>query len=283
MHGNPTDSVRVAATSGLLKGFATFEAFAENISTHVRHAKDLGADLITFPEFVTAGLGIIRKDWTKWRGEMITLATDLAARHDIWICAGSMLHLEDGKWRNTASLVTPSGEIFHQRKMHPTPFERNTWKMKPYHEICLIDSPFGKIAMAVCYDIEFPEAVRAAAEAGAEIVLNPSWTEDEPGYWRIRTCAAARCIENTLFVVQSSLVGGMPEIPGFEHGIGRASVLTPSDEDFPLKGIAIESDWRVEQTAVTEINLDTLRKARTSGKVTPMADRHHGAYKIHHV
>ena len=55
------------------------------------------------------------------------------------------------------------------------------------------------------------------------------------------------------------------------------------ESHFPVKGIAIESDWHTEQTAVTEINLGTLRKTRVSGKVTPMADRHHGTYKIHHV
>ena len=211
---------------------------------------------------------------------MLSLTTELAARHEIWICAGAMLHLENGKWQNTASLVTPGGEVFHQRKMHPTPFEQKTWKIRPYPEIQLIDAPFGKIAMAVCYDIEFPEAIRAAAESGAEIILNPCWTDDEPGYWRVRTCAAARCIENTLFVVQSSLVGSMPEIMGFENGIGRASILTPIEDNFPVKGIAVESGWREEQTAVTEINLATLRKTRTSGKVKPLADRHHGTYKI---
>lgn len=273
-------TVRIATTSGLLRKFADFDDYANQIERHVRYASDFKADCIVFPEFVTAGLGIIKKDWTVWRHEMLRISQELSAKHKIWICTGSMLHLEQGKWRNTASLVSPEGGTFHQQKIHPTPFERQVWKMKVHPEISLIDTPFGKVSMAVCYDIEFPEAIRAAAEGGAEIILNPSWTDDEPGFWRVRQCAAARCIENSVFVAQAPLVGGIAEIPGFEFGMGKASVLTPCDTNFPPKGIAAEGPWCLEQTVVAEVNLAALRTSRKEGSVTPLADRHHGSYVI---
>jgi predicted amidohydrolase len=271
---------RMAAVSGLLKKFSTFEEFELCITGHVRYAADYKSSCILFPEFSTCGLAPIKKDWSKWRNAMIELSIKLSKKFDLWICAGSMLHLEDGKWKNTATLVSPDGNLFHQQKMHPTPYERMTWKMKPSPSIRIVETPFAKIAMAVCYDIEFPEAIRAAAVAGADVILVPSWTDDETGYVRVRTCAAARCIENSVYVLHAPLVGSMPEIPGFEEGVGRASILTPSDLSFPRFGIAMEGAMDQEQTIVSELSLTALTHVRHKGSVTPMLDRHTGIYDI---
>ena len=65
-------------------------------------------------------------------------------------------------------------------------------------------------ALLICYDIEFPLLSRALAEAGAEIILAPSNTETEWGYWRVRTGAVARALENQVYTVHSPVVGASP-------------------------------------------------------------------------
>ena len=65
-----------------------------------------------------------------------------------------------------------------------------------------IDTPFGKLGMAICYDLRFPEVSRAAALAGCDIMVYPAAWVDGPGkalQWQ--TLLSARAIENEMFVI----------------------------------------------------------------------------------
>ncbi len=78
-------------------------------------------------------------------------------------------------------------------------------------EVRVFDTDCGKIAIQICYDIEFPELGRIATEKGAKIIFTPFCTEDRQGYLRVRYCAQARAVENQVYTVISGTVGNLPQ------------------------------------------------------------------------
>ena len=67
----------------------------------------------------------------------------------------------------------------------------------------VVELPFATVGITICYEVEIPEVASSLAYQGAEILLCPSYTLGEEGFWRVRHCAAARAIEDQVYVVQS--------------------------------------------------------------------------------
>jgi len=125
----------------------------------------------------------------------------------------------------------------------------------------------------ICYDIEFPEAARHLADAGAEVIFVPFCTDNRQGYLRVRYCAHARAIENQVYVAMAGNVGNLPDVQNMDINYAQAAVLTPSDFAFARDGIAAESDSNEETILVCDLDLDDLHHSRSHGTVTPRTDR----------
>src|SRR5690606_19856821 len=136
----------------------------------------------------------------------------------------------------------------------------------------IFDTDFGKMAIAICYDVEFPEIARTAARAGCTVLIAPSCTDDRQGFLRVRYCAHARAIENQMFVIQSSTVGSLPMVPAVSLNYGQASILTPSDFSFSRDGILAEGIPNQESMVIGELDLALLAEQRASGTVLPLLD-----------
>jgi predicted amidohydrolase len=152
-----------------------------------------------------------------------------------------------------------------------TRFERE-WGIGPGAGLKIFDTAFGKLAVAVCYDVEFPELVRAAARQGAHILAVPSCTDERQGFLRVRYCAQARAIENQMYVIQSSTVGSLPMVPAVSLNYGQAGIFTPSDFAFARDGILAEGIPNSETMVVAELNLETIVEGYESGTVLPLID-----------
>jgi predicted amidohydrolase len=262
-----------AAAAGLFDG--TPATWVARVRAQVRAAADAGAGLIVLPEYVTAPLLASDPRWSAWDGLWRDTAVACAREHRLLVCAGTHLVHEADGLRNRCLLAWPDGSTDHQDKLHPTPCER-TWGVVPTATIRLFSHAGACLAVPICYDIEFPEATRAAAAAGAEVLLLPSWTDDAAGFWRVRHCAQARCVENVLYAVHAPMVGAQSAPPGFEQGGGAAGVLTPCDTGFPRAGLAVAGGWNQPEVVVADLDLERLRRQRTAGTVTPFSDRRAG-------
>ena len=108
------------------------------------------------------------------------------------------------------------GQLRNQAKIHATPNERKWWGIPEGNEIKVFDTDCGKIAIQICYDIEFPELARIAVDKGANIIFVPFCTDDRQGYLRVRYCAQARAIENQVYTCIAGTVGNFN--PCREHG-----------------------------------------------------------------
>jgi predicted amidohydrolase len=112
---------------------------------------------------------------------------------------------------------------------------------------------------------------RALAEAGAEIILAPSNTETEHGYWRVRTGAQARALENQVYVVHSPVVGPAPFTIACAENCGMAGIFAPPDKGLPANGVLALGEWNKPLWVTTKLDLDQLAEVRSKGGVRTYA------------
>jgi predicted amidohydrolase len=254
----------------------------------MKAAGDYNPQFVVLPEIFTSQLlsfmdttdvrAAVRNmhDYTKRYKDLMQ---ELAAQWNVHLIGGShpTVH-EDGRLLNTAFYFTPTGEIHEQDKIHRTRWEREKWDTDAGDQLRLFDTPFGKIAILICYDIEFPELARMVCEAGADILFVPSCTDDRQGFLRVRYCCHARAIENQVFVVHTSTVGNLP-VEGLGLHYGQAAIITPSDFPFARDGIAAEGTPNIEQIIVAEVDLHDLEANRIKGTTIPLYDKRKDVYE----
>ena len=217
--------VRVCAVQYALRTISSFKEFADHVESFVDVADDYDADLIVFPELLgvqlmgpTSGGGepseVMRRLASEHTGSFDTLFKRLATEYERIIVGGTMPRIEGDRLLNVASVYFPNAEPQHQAKLHLTPAERTIWKFSPGHDLIVVDTNFGKFAMAICYDVQFPELVKILCNHhGVELVVVPYMTDDRRGACRVTTCARARAIENQIYTVTAGMVGGVPKAP----------------------------------------------------------------------
>ncbi len=200
-----------------------------NLQGNLQEAKRLihlavkdGAELVVLPEDF-AFMGNAPTDKLKYaedlgEGPIQTFISKLAAEHKVWIVAGTIpIKTEDANLCSTAVLVfNEKGEQVHRyNKIHlfdvTVPDSTEEYKesdvVKPGDELCVFDSPFGKIGISVCYDLRFPELYRAMIDQGMEVLIVPSAFTYLTGKAHWQPLVLTRAIENQCFVVAANQGG----------------------------------------------------------------------------
>lgn len=279
--------VRIAAVQYLLRQIDDWSGFENQVRFVMQAAGDYQPQFVLLPEIFTtqllsfmdtSDLPIAVRKLDEFTKPYINLLSELADRWGVHIIGGSHPTLNpDGRLLNTAYLFTPSGHVYTQDKIHRTRWEREKWDTEAGDQLRVFDTPYGKIAILVCYDIEFPELSRSVCEAGADILFVPSCTDDKQGYLRVRYCCHARAIENQVYVAMTSTVGNLP-VEGLGLHYGQASILTPSDFAFARDGIAAEGTPNVEQIVIADVHTGALQENRINGSVIPLDDKRRDVY-----
>lgn len=278
------DRLRVASLQYFIRPVLSVDQFKEQVSALVETAADYGCKLALFPEYFTIQLltlGNVRRpikdqvrDLAAHAPMFVDFMSELATRHRLYILAGTLpvVDPESQAVHNEAFFFSPDGRYGTQGKLHMTRFESEEWLVRSRGGLRIFSTALGKIAVTICYDVEFPEIARAAARAGANILLVPSCTDDRQGFLRVRYCAHARAIENQMYVIVSHTVGSLPMVPAVSLNYGQAAILTPSDFAFSRDGILAEGHPNQEMMVIGELNMDTIANTRTSGTVLPLND-----------
>ncbi|MBZ5526532.1 MAG: carbon-nitrogen hydrolase family protein [Acidobacteriia bacterium] len=279
--------VRIAALQYLLRPITCFADFATQVEFFVRSARDYRSHFVVFPEYFTMQLlsylrepapGRAVRRLAQLTSEYEDLFQRLAADTGLYIIAGTHPVIQQGALYNAAHLFTPNGRVFRQKKVHLTPTEKNLYQMSRGHGFYVYHTDYGRIAILVCYDVEFPEAARVLAEGGAQILFVPSCTDERQGFCRVRYCAQARAIENQIYVSMAGTVGNLPDVPCMATHYGQAAILTPSDYFFARDGVAAEGIVNQEQMVISDVDLDLLAEQSVSGTVIPINDLIRDAY-----
>lgn len=278
---------RVSSVQYQLRPIQSFEDFANQCDHYIKSSLEFDSEFIVFPEFFTTQLLSMKKknglpqtidDLPGYTQQYEELFQNLAKKYNVHILGGTHVIEVRGKLRNTAFLFNPQGQILRQEKLHITPVEINAWNMTKGEELKIFDTPFGKIAILTCYDIEFPEIVRMAKARGADIIFCPSCTDNQHGYYRVRYTCHARAIENQVYVVLSGTVGSLPNVDFMRSNYSQAAIITPNDIPFPPKGILAEGEVNHDMVITADLDLSVLYKVRENGSVTTWRDRRTDLY-----
>lgn len=170
------------------------------------------AELVVLPELMTTGYVFASEEELRSlaRPAEEAVAPWVAAAGDRIVVGGYAELGEDGRLYNSAAIVDGSGVLARYRKVHLWDAERLVFSEgREFPPV--VDTRLGRIALCVCYDIEFPELVRGLALAGAEILCAPvNWPrcpqpEGERPMDVVRVMAAAST--NRIFIAVADRCG----------------------------------------------------------------------------
>ncbi|MGD8514898.1 MAG: carbon-nitrogen hydrolase family protein [Granulosicoccaceae bacterium] len=188
----------------------------------IADAAESGAQLVVLPENF-AFLGQNEKDKLAvaedaGNGRMQSFLSEQAAQHKIWLVGGT-IPIKSGsgnKVRAACLVFNDAGEqVARYDKIHLFDVQL-TSNGEQYNEseaieagdqAVVIDSPFGRLGIAICYDLRFPELFRNMIGAGAEVIAMPSAFTAITGKAHWHVLVRARAIENLCYVIAADQGG----------------------------------------------------------------------------
>jgi len=177
-----------------------------------------GAKLVVLPEFF-AIMGKKESDKvavreTEGKGPIQKFLSAMAKKHKIWIVGGSV-PLEasvPSKVRNSCLVYDDKGKLAARYdKIHLFGMDlgnerfREDKTIEPGDQVVVVETPFGRVGLSICYDLRFPELYRAMGEV--DIIVIPSAFTETTGKAHWETLVRARAIENLAYVVASAQGG----------------------------------------------------------------------------
>ena len=222
---------------------------ADNLQVAGRLIEDAvaqGAELVALPEYFPI-IGAADADRVRARedfgsGPIQDWLAATARRHGIWIFAGSLplTASSPDKMRNSTLVFNPAGDCVERYdKVHLFGFRKGDESydeasfIEPGSQLVSVDTPFGTVALSICYDLRFPELYRALGTV--DLILVPAAFTDITGraHWEI--LLRARAIENQCYLLAVGQ-GGRHENGRLTHG--NSMVVDPLVEilDRKMKG-----------------------------------------------
>ena len=280
---------RLAVVQYQMRAIDSFEDFARQCEFFVDTASEYRSDFVLFPELFTTQLlsftaekrpGVAARALAEYTPQYLDLFGELAIRYNVNIVGGSQFAVEDDRLYNVSYLFRRDGTMERQSKLHITPAERKWWGVEPGNGVRVFDTDRGKIAILICYDIEFPELARMVTSMGADIIMVPFNTDLRSAYLRVSVCARARAIENEVYVAISGCVGNLPFVQNADIHYAQSGIYTPSDVAFDRDGIAAECQANIETMIIHDVDVERLRRHRYAGAVQNWKDRRTDLYRI---
>ncbi len=213
---------------------------AENVaaaSALIRNAKSQGAEFVATPEvtslFEAESDRLFAKVQTEDDDVALKTFRRLAEELSLWLLIGSMpIKVAQRQCANRSFLIDPKGCIVATYdKIHMFDVDlpggevyRESRNFRRGERAVLVDLPWGKLGMSVCYDLRFPQLYRSLAKAGASFLTIPSAFTHTTGkaHWHI--LQRARAIETGCFVIAPAQ-GGVHE--NGRHTYGHSLIVDP--------------------------------------------------------
>jgi len=216
---------RIAAQANAFKVAAIQMASGPNVSGNLSEARRLiataaekGARLVVLPEFF-AIMGMTDQDKLAVReqpgtGQIQNFLSETARKYGIWLVGGSipLVASTQDKVMNTCLVFDESGDqVARYDKIHLFNLElgnenyHEAKTIEPGNGVVVVDSPFGCIGLAVCYDLRFPELFRSMKNV--DIIVLPSAFTETTGKMHWEVLVRARAIENLSYVIAAAQGG----------------------------------------------------------------------------
>lgn len=184
----------------------------------IAKAAEQGAKLVVLPEFF-AIMGMNEQDKVKVReqpgqGPIQSFLSEMARKHKIWLVGGSIPLAANtpDKVRNSLLVFDETGaQVARYDKIHlfnltlGNESYNEAQTIEPGDQVVVVDSPFGRIGLAICYDLRFPELFRAMKDVN--IIVLPSAFTATTGKVHWEPLVRARAIENLSYVIAAAQGG----------------------------------------------------------------------------
>ena len=212
----------------------------------VAAAVDQGAQMVALPEYFpiigAADADRVRAKEIFGSGPVQDWLAATAQRHGVWVFAGSipLAATDPDKMRNASLVYNPAGEcVKRYDKIHLFGFKKGEESydeaafIEAGNELAAVDTPYGRVALSICYDLRFPEMYRALGPV--DLILLPAAFTDTTGksHWEI--LLRARAIENQCYLLAVGQ-GGRHENGRLTHG--NSMIIDPWGDilDRKMKG-----------------------------------------------
>ncbi|TWG90276.1 putative amidohydrolase [Mesorhizobium sp. J18] len=242
------------------------ERNAEIFEQFVREAAGKGAVYVQSPEMTGILVRSREELLAKIKGEkddpIALKAAALAAELSIFVHVGSTaVALNDGKVANRAFLFAPDGSLvttYDKIHMFDVDLDKGeSWResatYQPGSRAVVAEMPFGRMGLAICYDLRFPQLFRAQALAGARMLTVPAAFTRQTGEAHWHVLLRARAIENGAWVVAAA--------QGGKHEDGRETFGHSMVVD-PWGRIVAEADHDEPGVIVADIDIAASEEAR---------------------
>lgn len=185
-------------------------------------AVDAGSELIVLPEnFAIMGMretDKVKQQEAPGQGPIQDFLAEQSAKHNAWIVGGTIPLQSDDPDRIRAAclLFNDRGEqVARYDKVHlfDVHLEENaetyneSETIQPGREATVVDTPFGRLGMAICYDLRFPELFRRMVDQGVDLIALPSAFTALTGRAHWEVLVRARAIENLVYMVAAAQGG----------------------------------------------------------------------------
>ena len=225
-----------------------------------------GSHLVVFPELWSTGYALdqAKELASVLNSGMFSQVTTVAQQNKIAV-VGSILEKRGVEVANSAAMFTPNGRLMGvYRKIHLFRlFEEEKW-LSPGNAPLSMELPWGETALAICYDLRFPELFRQYAVNGAKMIILPAeWPVTRLEHWR--ALLVARAIENQCFMVATNAAG---DTGGTVFG-GHSMIVDPW-------GKIIIEGGEDPMLLTAEIDLDVVDDVR--GRIPVFEDRRPDLY-----
>ncbi len=204
----------------------------------VKEAAQRGADVISLPEIFNCPYS--NKFFSEYaeddKGPTVSLLSSLAKELSVYLIGGSIPEKEGNAIYNTSFIFNRRGELIgRHRKVHLFDIDlkggitmKESDTLTAGDEITVADTEYGKIGVAICYDVRFPELIRNMALAGARLIVLPAAFTMATGnaHWDITM--RTRAMDNQIYFAAAS--PARDPVGKYYQAFGHSCIVSPWGE-----------------------------------------------------
>lgn len=187
----------------------------EKAKAKVEEAAKSGAQVVALPEMFACPYQT--EAFPKYAepvgGQMWQALSEMARENNVFLIGGSIPERDEaGRIFNTCFVFDPEGkQVGRHRKVHLFDIQikngqhfKESDTLSAGEDLCLVDTPMGRLGIMICYDIRFVEWARLLTDAGAQMIIMPGAFNmtTGPKHWEL--LMRARAVDNQLFVAAVS-------------------------------------------------------------------------------
>ncbi len=229
------------------------------------------ADIIVFPENFITGILFGKIEYADSERRYCKHFQDIAKRYRINIVPGSIIERHKSGIYNTTYFIDSRGKIRGEyRKINLWHSEKNY--ISSGDKVSVFNTKFGKVGLAICWDLAFPEIFRAMAKKGVDIIFCPSfWSKDDAGrgikYNKnseiifVDSACVSRAFENEVILVFCNNAGKSKFRKYEIESIGHSQITAP------FVGVVKRLNHNREEMFIQEVDTNILKDAEMVYKI----------------